>query len=70
MAGKRGRGFNMREETRQSLCDSLILTLLRIKRGQVEDEKLTETLESLKDGVDVFLRAAEHEIPFEVANGN
>jgi len=60
----------MREETRQSLCDSLILTLLRIKRGQVEDEKLTETLESLKDGVDVFLRAAEHEIPFEVANGN
>lgn len=49
----------MTEDIRQSICDSMIASLLSIKRGGVPDSELVEKLESLKNSVDNFLEAAE-----------
>lgn len=47
------------DDVRQGMCDSLIASLLSIKRGEVPDSQLVEKLESIKNSVDNFLWAAE-----------
>lgn len=51
------------------MCESLITLLLHVKRGEVADENLVECLESLKDGVDRLIRAAEFGVPEEPISG-